>query len=357
VAARRILSRENAVSTAAKKPVLSHSLTGPQKAALVIVTMGREAAAEVFRNMRQEDIEALTSQVARLGDIESEMRDAILGEFDEMMMANSYLTEGGLEVARDILFQALGQDRAMEVLERIQQSEASAGAFQKLTNVDGQQLVNLIQGEHPQTISLILGQLKAKQAASVLVALPAEVQPDVISRMATMGQSSPEMVAEIEGVLKQHISTMTRTTSTQGGGVNVVAEILNLVDRSTEKNILGVMERENPDLAIQIKNLMFVFEDILHLGDREIQRVLKDVDSRDLAVALKLASEDVKNKIFSNLSQRAAEMLKDELDFLGPVRLKNVEDAQRRVVEIVRKLDEGGEIHISRGGAGEELIV
>jgi flagellar motor switch protein FliG len=345
------------VDKVAKKAIASHALTGPQKAALVIVTMGREAAAEVFRSMRQEDIEALTSQVARLGDVEPETRDAILGEFDEMMMANSYLTEGGLEVAREILYQALGQDRAMEILEKIQQSEASAGAFQKLKNVDEKQLVNLIQGEHPQTISLILGQLQAKQAAGVLVALPAEVQPDVISRMATMGQSSPEMVAEIEGVLKQHISTMTRSTTNESGGINAVAEILNLVDRSTEKNILGVMERVNPDLAIQIKNLMFVFEDVLHLGDREIQRVLKDVDSRDLAVALKLASEDVKTKIFGNLSQRAAEMLKDELDFLGPVRLKNVEDAQRRIVETVRRLDEGGEIHISRGGAGEELIV
>jgi flagellar motor switch protein FliG len=345
------------VDNAAKKLAAAHQLTGPQKAALVIVTIGREAASQVFRSMRQEDIEALTSQVARLGDVEPETRDAVLGEFDEMMMANSYLTEGGLEVAREILYQALGQDRAMEILEKIQQSEASVGAFQKLKNVDEKQLVNLIQGEHPQTISLILGHLKAKQAAGVLTALPAEVQPDVISRMATMGQISAEAVAEIEGVLKQHISTMTRSSDTQTGGVNIVAEILNLVDRSTEKNILGVMERENPDLAIQIKNLMFVFEDVLHLGDREIQRVLKDVDSRDLAVALKLASEDVKTKIFGNLSQRAAEMLKDELDFLGPVRLKNVEDAQRRIVDTVRKLDEGGEIHISRGGAGEELIV
>jgi flagellar motor switch protein FliG len=342
---------------AAVKSALAHNLTGPQKAALVIVTMGQEAAAEVFRNMRQEDIEILTSQVARLGDVSADTRDTVLEEFDEMMMANSYLTEGGLEVAKGILFQALGQDRAMEVLEKIQKTEESAGAFQKLNDVDEKQLVNLIQGEHPQTISLILGQLKAQQAAGVLVALPAEVQPDVMSRMATMGQISPEMVAEIEGVLRQHISAMTRTKSSQAGGVNVVAEILNLVDRSTEKNILGVMERENPDLAIQIKNLMFVFEDVLHLGDREIQRVLKDVDSRDLAVALKLASEEVKAKIFANLSQRAAEMLKDELDFLGPVRLKNVEDAQRRIVDTVRRLDEGGEIHISRGGKGEELIV
>ena len=230
----------------ARRSVASHALTGPQKAALIIVTMGREAASEVFRSMRQEDIEALTSQVARLGDVEPETRDLILDEFDEMMMANSYLTEGGLEVARDILYSALGQERAMEILEKIQQSEASAGAFQKLKNVDEKQLVNLIQGEHPQTISLILGHLKAKQAAGVLTALPAEVQPDVISRMASMGQISPEAVAEIEGVLKQHISTMARSTDSQKGGVNVVAEILNLVDRSTEKNILGVMERETP---------------------------------------------------------------------------------------------------------------
>lgn len=341
----------------ALKNLMGSQMSGPQKAALIVIAMGQEAAAKVFKSLREDDIELLTAQVARLGDVPSGTCDTVLEEFDELMMANTYLTEGGLEVARDILHKALGPERAMEVLDKIQQTEASIGAFKKLNDVDEKQLVNLIQGEHPQTISLILGQLKPQQAASVLVALPAEVQPDVVSRMATMGQISPEMLTEIEGVLKQHISVMSRASRNQAGGVQVVAEILNLVDRSSEKNILGVMERENPDLATQIKNLMFVFEDVLHLGDREIQRVLKDVDSRDLAVALKLASDEVKTKIFGNLSQRAAEMLKDELDFLGPVRLKNVEDAQRRIVDVVRKLDEGGEIHISRGGKGEELIV
>jgi flagellar motor switch protein FliG len=334
----------------------SHNLKGPQKAALMIVTMGNEAAASLLRSMGTDDVEALTAQVARLGDVSSEIRDAVLEEFDEMMVANAYLTEGGLEVAREMLVKALGTERALEVLDRIQSAAQNVGAFQRLNEVDEKQLVNFIQGEHPQTISLILVQLKPQQAASVLVALPAEVQPDVISRMATMGQISPEMLGEIESVLEQHISVMSRSTRSQVGGVQAVAEILNLVDRASEKNILGVMERDNPDLATQIKNLMFVFEDVLHLGDREIQRVLKDVDSRDLAVALKLSSEEVKSKVFSNLSQRAAEMLKDELEFLGPVRLKNVEDAQRRIVEAVRKLDEAGEIHISRGGKGEELI-
>ena len=333
----------------ALKSLMGSQMSGPQKAALIVIAMGQEAAAKVFKSLREDDIELLTAQVARLGDVSSDTCDTVLEEFDELMMANTYLTEGGLEVARDILHKALGPERAMEVLDKIQQTEASIGAFKKLNDVDEKQLVNLIQGEHPQTISLILGQLKPQQAASVLVALPAEVQPDVVSRMATMGQISPEMLTEIEGVLKQHISVMSRASRNQAGGVQVVAEILNLVDRSSEKNILGVMERENPDLATQIKNLMFVFEDVLHLGDREIQRVLKE--------ALKLASDEVKTKIFGNLSQRAAEMLKDELDFLGPVRLKNVEDAQRRIVDVVRKLDEGGEIHISRGGKGEELIV
>jgi len=337
------------------KAMMSGRMSGPKKAALMIVLMGNEAAAAVFRALGPEDVEVLTREVASLGDVAPEVRDQVLDEFDELMMAHAYLTEGGLQVAREILVKAWGQERAMEVLERVQ-GAGSGNPFVKLNDVDEKQLVNFIQGEHPQTVALMLVQLKPQHAASVLAALPAEVQPDVCGRMATMGQISPEMLSEIENVLWQHLSVMSRSPRSQVGGVQAVAEILNLVDRSTEKNIIGVLERENPDLTTQIKNLMFVFEDMLHLGDREIQRVLKDVDSRDLAVALKLASEEVKAKIFGNLSQRAAEMLKDELEFLGPVRLKNVEDAQKRIVEAVRRLDEAGEIHISRGGKGEELI-
>jgi flagellar motor switch protein FliG len=345
------------VDRAAAMRAFAHPLTGPKKAALMVLTLGSEAAAGVFRALSADDLENLTREVASIGDVPPETRDTVLEEFDEMMMAHAYLTEGGLEVAREMLFKALGPDRALEVLERVQGAAESTGAFKKLNEVDEKQLVNFIQGEHPQTISLILVQLKAQQAASVLAALPTEVQPDVVARMANMSQISPEMLNEIEGVLAQNISVMSRSSNrSQVGGVSAVAEILNLVDRSTEKNILGVLERDNPDMAMQIKNLMFVFEDILHLGDREVQRVLKDVDSRDLAVSLKLASDEVKAKIFSNLSQRAAEMLKDELEFLGPVRLKNIEDAQRRIVEAIRRLDEAGEIHISRGGKGEELI-
>ncbi len=332
------------------------NLSGPQKAALVLVMMGSEAAASVMRALGAEDQEELAREVARLGDVSPDLRDRTLEEFDEMMMAHAYITEGGLEKAREILIKALGGERAVEVLDRVHGTASGKSPFQRLNEVDEKQLVNFIRSEHPQTISLILAQLKTQQAASVLAALPAEVQPDVVGRMAVMSQISPEMLGEIESVLEQNLSVMAKADRRQLGGVSSVAEILNLVDRSTEKNIIGVLERDNPDLATQIKNLMFVFEDILHLGDREIQRVLKEVDSRDLAVALKLSSEEVKAKIFTNLSKRAADMLKDELEFLGPVRLKNVEDAQRRIVEVVRKLDESGEIHISRGGKGEELI-
>lgn len=341
---------------AAIKAALAHTMDGPRKAALITVLMGPEAAAAMLRCLNDEDVERLTQEVASLGDVASDVRDQTLEEFDQMMLAHAYLTEGGLEVARKLLVKALGQDRAVEVLDRVEAAASGTNAFKRLNDVDEKQLVNFIQSELPQTVSLILSQLKAQHAASVLAALPAETQPEVISRMATMGQISPEMVNEIETVLSQHISVMSRASRNRLGGVQAVAEVLNLVDRATEKNILGVLERENPDLSTQIKNLMFVFEDVLHLGDREIQRVLKEVDSRDLAVALKLSSEEVKQKIFSNLSQRAAEMLKDELQFLGPMRLKNVEDAQRRIVDIIRKLDESGEIHISRGGKGEELI-
>jgi flagellar motor switch protein FliG len=343
------------LSTSALK--LAKTLRPAQKAALLVLTLESGDAAEVFRCLSAPDVEQLTREVAALGDVDPEVRAQVLEEFDQMMLANAYTTEGGLDAARQILVKALGPEQALEILERIQDVAPGTSAFQRLNGVDEKQLVSLIQAEHPQTVSLILGQLKAPQAAVVLAGLPPEVQPDVVSRMATMGQISPEMLSEIETVLAQHISLMTRSRRSKVGGVQSVAEILNLVDRSTEKNILGVMERDNPDLAMQVKNLMFVFEDILHLGDREVQRVLKDVDSRDLAVALKLASDEVKQKIFSNLSQRAAEMLKDELEFLGPVRLKNVEDAQRKIVEAVRRLDEMGEIHISRGGKGEELIV
>ncbi|MBK8231922.1 MAG: flagellar motor switch protein FliG [Candidatus Eisenbacteria bacterium] len=332
-------------------------MKGPQKAALVLLALGNEAAASLMRALHPEEVERLTMEVANLGEIPSEVRDNIMREFDEMMLAQSYLTAGGPDVAREILVKALGSERAEEVLEKIQLT-AAGEMFQMnmLNDVDSNQLLSFIQGEHPQTIALILVQLKSAQAARVLSLLPPELQPDVISRIATMEQISPEMIREIEAVLEQNLAGMVKATKRRLGGVPAVADMLNQVDRSTEKNIIGQIESDNPELAVQIRNLMFVFDDIIGFEDKEIQRILKEVDSRDLALALKIASEDLRNKVFRNLSQRAAEMLKDELEFLGPVPLRNVEECQRKIVDAVRRLDESGEIHLSRGDQGDELV-
>lgn len=333
------------------------ALSGPQKAALVLVTVGTEAAARIFRFLPHDEVEQLVAEVANLGEIASDQRTNVLGEFEQLARANQYMTEGGVDIARQILVQALGSERANEIMERLHAKSAGDVFHMKMLNrVDPKQLVTFIQGEHPQTIALILVQLNPQHAAPVLSALPPEIQPGVIARMASMEQISPEMIREIEGVLEQHLAGMVRASRQRIGGVQLAAEILNQVDRAAEKNILGRLEEEDPELAQQIRGLMFVFEDLLQLSDRNIQRLLKDVDSRDLAVALKLASEDLKEKIFKNLSQRAAEMLRDELEYMGPVPLKSVEESQRAVVETVRRLEEAGDIHVSRGGEGERLV-
>jgi len=332
-------------------------LTGTQKAAMVLVTLGSEAAAKVFRWLSHDEVERLVSEVANLTEVSAEARDKVLREFRDMALAAEYITEGGVEVAREMLIEAMGAEEAGVILDRLQTEDAE-DVFQMnmLNRVDPKQLVTFIQSEHPQTIALILVQLNPSHAAPVLSALPPDIQPSVIARMATMEQISQEMIREIEAVLEQHLAGMVRASRQRMGGVQTVAEILNQVDRAAEKNIMTVLDEEDPDLATQVKSLMFVFEDILQLGDREIQRLLKDIDSRDLAVALKLASEDLKDLFFRNLSSRASEMLKDELEYMGPVPLTQVEEAQRRVVDTVRRLDEAGEVHIARGGDGEKLI-
>ncbi len=333
-----------------------NKLSGMQKAATVLVAMGSDTAAKVFRWLHHEEVEQLAAEIAVLNEIPAEDRDTVLHEFEDLVKAQVYVSEGGVEVAREMLVQAMGTEKAQEILERLTE-HASGDVFHMnmLNRVDPKQLVTFIQSEHPQTIALILVQLNPAHAAPVLSALSPEVQPSVIARMATMEQISPEMIREIEGVLEQHLAGMVRASRARLGGVQAVAEMLNSVDRATEKNIMARLEDEDPDLATSIRSLMFVFEDILQLGDKEVQRLLKDVDSRDLAVALKLASEDLKGIIFRNLSQRAAEMLRDELEYMGPVPLKQVEEAQRRVVDTVRRLDESGEVHISRGES-ERLI-
>lgn len=339
-----------------KKKVDISSLSGPTKAAIVMVALGPEASAQIFKNLNEVEVERLSTEIAKLQNVSNEMREAVLDEFHNLAMAHQYVTQGGIDYARKLLEAALGPRKAKEILEKVQQTIRTTG-FNLLENIDPKQLVNFIQKEHPQTIALLLAHMEPKNAAAVISALPQEVQVDVTTRIATMESISPETLEQVEEVLVGQIKSLFGGDVSEIGGVKSVAEILNCVDRGAEKNILGSLERENPELATEIKNLMFVFEDILLLDDRSMQRVLKEIDTKDLAIALKGASEELQEKFFHNMSSRASEMIKEEMEYMGPVRLKDVEEVQQKIVDVVRRLEEEGEIIISGRGGEEEIIV
>ncbi len=339
-----------------KDGVDTSSVSGAKKAAIVMVALGSEASSEVFKNLEEHEVEQLTTEIAQLGDVTSEMRQAVLDEFHNLAMAHQFISQGGIDYAREILDTALGPRKAREVLEKVEQRIRTTG-FNLLENVEPQQVVNFIQKEHPQTIALLVSHMEPPNAASVISALPQEVQVDVATRMATMESISPDTLSQIEEVLVERVKALFGGDVSKIGGVKEVAEVLNNVDRSTEKNILGNLERENPELATEIKNLMFVFEDVMLLDDRSMQRVLKEIDTKELSTALKGASEELQDKFFRNMSSRASEMIKEEMEFMGPVRLKDVEEIQQRVVDVIRKLEEDGEIIISGRGGEEDVIV
>ncbi len=332
------------------------SLRGPAKAAIVFVAMGKEAAAEVMSYLSEEEIEKITVEIARLKDISAGVEEVVLKEFHEMLLAHEYITEGGVDYARELLEESVGIEKADEILRRIHSTLHPSG-FGLLKDVDPSHLLEFIRNEHPQTISFILSQLEPIQGASVLSQLPEEVQADVAIRIATMEKIYPEVIHEIEGVMDTQLKAVMSGNLSTSGGIKATSEILNLVDRSTEKSILGNMEMENPELAASIKNLMFVFEDLLLLDDRAIQTVLKEIDSKELSVALKAASDDLKEKLFKNLSERVATMIKEEMEFAGPVRLSIVEEAQQRIVEVVRRLEEEQQIVVVRGTEGGEQYI
>ena len=331
-------------------------MPGPKKAAIVMVALGTAASSEIFKNLEEHEVEMLTTEIARLDNVSSEEREAVLEEFHNMVIAHQFVTQGGVDYAREILEKALGPRKAKEILEKVQQSIRTTG-FNLLENVDPKQLVNFIQKEHPQTIALLMAHMDANHAAPIISALPQELQVDVATRIATMESISPETLDQVEEVLVDQIKALFGGDVSEIGGVKAVAEILNSVDRGAEKNILGNLERENPELATEIKNLMFVFEDVLLLDDRSMQRVLKDVDSKDLSMALKGASEELQEKFFRCMSSRAAESIKEEMEFMGPIRLKDVEEVQQRIVDVIRRLEEDGEIIISGRGGDEDIVV
>jgi flagellar motor switch protein FliG len=330
-------------------------LTGRQKAAILMVALGPDSSIEVFRNLTDEEIEQITMEIASLGDIDSDLVNSVIEEFYETSMANIYIKKGGVDYARTLLETALGEERAGNIISRLQGS-LQVTPFDFLKKIDANYLTNFIANEHPQTIALVLAHISYEQASEVLASLPGELQADVTSRIATMSQTTPEIIAEVEKFLERKIASVLSQEFSVAGGIESVAELLNRVDRSTEKNILEILEQDNPDLADEVKKLMFVFEDIILLDNRSIQQVLKEMDNKELALALKGASEEVKAKIFSNMSDRAAEMIKEDMEFMGAVRLKSVEEAQTKIVSIIRRLEESGEIIISRGGEEEMLV-
>ncbi len=330
-------------------------LTGRQKAAIFLVSLGSDVSSEIFKHLREDEIEQLTFEIARLDKIEPDEKDRVLQEFQEMMMAQEFISQGGIDYARDVLERALGTQKAIDIVNRLT-SSLQVRPFDFIRRTDPSHLLNFIQGEHPQTIALILAYLDSQKAALILAELPHNVQADVARRIAEMKRTSPDVLREVERVLERKLSTLASEDFTQAGGIDTVVEVLNNVDRGTEKIIIEALEEEDPELAEEIKKRMFVFEDIVLLDDRSIQKVLREVDTQELAKALKGVDAEVQEKIFRNMSKRAASLLREDMDFMGPIRLRDVEEAQQKIVNIIRKLEDAGDIVVARAGE-EELVV
>ncbi|HEY5583592.1 MAG TPA: flagellar motor switch protein FliG [Ruminiclostridium sp.] len=329
--------------------------SGREKAAMLLISLGPDKSAEIFKHLKEDEIEQLTLEIANIRAVTPDDKERILDEFYQICLAQEYIAEGGIGYAKDILEKALGTQKALDIINKLTVS-LQVRPFDFVRKTDPSQLLNFIQGEHPQTIALILAYLKPHQASVVLSALPQDKQADVARRIATMDRTSPDVIKEVERILEKKLSSLVTEDYTAAGGVQSIVDILNSVDRGTEKFIMETLEIEDTDLAEEIKRRMFVFEDILTLDGRSIQRFLREVDNNQLAVALKGATEDVQKLIFSNMSKRLTEMIREDLEFMGPVRLKDVEEAQQKIVNIIRKLEDAGEIVISRGG-GDEIIV
>ena len=334
---------------------MSGEISGVQKAAVLLIALGPERSSQVFKHLKEDEIEQLTLEIANTKSVSPDVRDAVLDEFYEICLAQQYIAEGGIAYAKELLDKALGEDKAKDVIGRLTAS-LQVRPFEFVRKADAAQLLNFIQDEHPQTIALILSYLPPSQAAAVVGALAPEKQADVAKRIAVMDRTSPDVIKEVEKVLEKKLASLVNQDYTIVGGVDAIVNILNTVDRSTEKHIMETLEIEEPELADEIRRKMFVFEDILVLDNRSIQTVLREVDNNELAIALKNANEEVQNAIFSNLSSRLATMIREDMEFMGPVRLKDVEDAQQKIVNIIRKLEDSGEIVISRGG-GDEIVV
>lgn len=330
-------------------------LTGRQKAAILLISLGPEVSAQVFKHLREDEIEQLTLEIANVRKVDTDEKEKVLTEFHQIAVAKEVIAQGGITYAKEILEKALGQSKAIDIINRLT-ANLQVRPFDFARKAEPSQILNFIQNEHSQTIALVLAYLEPTQAAMILSALPQERQADVAKRIALMDSTSPEVIAQVEQVLEQKLSATVTQDYTQAGGIEAIVNVLNGVDRSTERTILDSLEIQDPELAEEIKKRMFVFEDIATLDNRSIQRVIRDVENADLMLSLKVSSEEVREVIFRNMSKRMAETFREEMEFMGPVRLRDVEEAQSRIVATIRRLEEAGEIIIARGG-GDDIIV
>jgi len=332
-----------------------HALTGRQKAAILLISLGPDVSAQVYKHLSEEEIEKLSLEISSVQKVESDLKEDVMEQFHQIALAQDYISQGGVGYAKSVLERAFGEQEAANIINRLT-SSLQVRPFDFARKADPNQVLNFIQGEHPQTIALVLSYLDPEQAGQILSALPENAQADVAKRIATMDSTSPDIISQVEQVLEKNISTSLTDDYTQTGGLESVVEVLNSVDRSTERTILDTLEVQDPELADEIKKRMFVFEDIVILDNRAIQRVIRDVDQEDLRLSLKVSSDEVKEVVFKNMSQRMSETLKEEMEYMGPVRLRDVEEAQMRIVSIIRRLEEIGEIIIARGGSDDIIV-
>lgn len=336
-------------------PKAEQKLTDRQKAAIIIIGLGPEKAARVYKYLKEDEVERLTVEVASMHRVGSEQVDETMNEFYDLCLAKSYVADGGIDYARQVLDKAYGTQKAVQLISKITDS-LHEHSFEFLKKADHKHLLSFIQYEHPQTIALILLYTTPDQAAAILSELPRDKQLDVSMRIASMDRTSPEIIKEVESVLEKKLSTVVSSNLTELGGIKSMADILNRVDRATEKYILDEIDKSNHDLAEEVRKRLFVFEDIVYIDSRGVQRIIKEVQPKDLVIALKGATADVTNLIMNNMTKRMQESIKEEMEYLGPIRMSEVEEAQQKIVQIIRKLEEANEIVISRGGKDEILV-
>ena len=330
-------------------------LTGMQKAAVLMVTLGDETASNIFKYLEEDEIQTISREIAITKHIQPEVAEEVMEEFHTMTQARSYISQGGIEYAKKLLIKSVGPEVARKIIDRLVKALESSAGFTSLERANPQQLSKFIQNEHPQTIALILAHLNASQAAELISSLPEVLRSDVAMRMAGLQEISPEVVRRISLILEQKLEALGSFATEAYGGVRAVAELFNRMERNVGRTVLEKIETENPQLAASIRDLMFVFDDILLIDDNGITEILKRADKKTLTIALKGTSEELQNQFFRNMSSRSVELMKEEMEFMGPVKLKDVEKSQHEVVEIVRQLEEEGVISIG-GGGGEDYV-